>query len=848
LQKKSVFLIPCFILVIVLTTGISYYAYAQTSQNQGNITIHKTVINDNGGTKKAQDFGFSLEGVYRNGTYFKHVDTFPPNGADYSIDVPIGTLYKIKENPTSDYDTKYGDECSGFVRTDSYCIIVNDDIKPIPYVFQGLEIYEIVNNDHGGTKKAQDFSFNLEAVYPNGTSRKQTIQFSPRGMSYESDLPIGTTYRVTEDPVPGYDTKYVDDCSGIVRADSFCTVVNSDKPPQIMQFQGLEIYKIVNNDHGGTKKAQDFSFNLEFIKPDGSYVKQTIQFSSRGMSYESDLPIGTTYRVTEDPVPGYDAKYVEDCSGIVRADSFCTVVNSDKPNSTQTSIPSWIKNDARWWSDGTLSDKEFATAIGFLVQHKIISAHVATNTDGTVLINDNLLIPSWIKNNARWWSQDTISDGDFTLGIEYIVNHKIISFSEPSILEQITDTNLGAKFANGNSSQNQINNIQIQSRHGSYEALKYEGQDAYHLYASWVLKSNADYKKAHMHLTNPNGSVSEFDANIHDGVIQIDPLVYVTGTYVFQLDNVDGLTLQDNSRIEIVIPSGNYSNSQSVTGSVVTPIQIQSHHGYFNSGVDLNGLDSYDLYASWVIKSNGIDYHKAFVLMTKPNGGTVQLEIPVKDGKVQAEFLGHAVGTYSFVLIGLDDTISPQDNNRILITVTANSDNSAQPLQTTPLQSPQPVINLQLITPTQVVQEATSSSGAIVNYDVSVSGSTTMIAPDCDHKSGTAFPIGITRVTCTIAGSTGHNPASKSFTVTVRDTTPPSISEFQHSEGAKDDSGIVIYFSVTANDLVDGNVDPKCDHISGSKFSYGTTLVTCTAIDSHGNQSKRVLQVSISKS
>ena len=39
-------------------------------------------------------------------------------------------------------------------------------------------------------------------------------------------------------------------------------------------------------------------------------------------------------------------------------------------------IPNWIKADAEFWSNGSISDKEFAEAIGWLVQHKIIAANV----------------------------------------------------------------------------------------------------------------------------------------------------------------------------------------------------------------------------------------------------------------------------------------------------------------------------------------------------------------------------------------------------------------------------------------------------------------------------------------
>ena len=35
-------------------------------------------------------------------------------------------------------------------------------------------------------------------------------------------------------------------------------------------------------------------------------------------------------------------------------------------------------------------------------------------------------IPQWVKNNACWWSQGQISDADFAAGIEYLVRAGII--------------------------------------------------------------------------------------------------------------------------------------------------------------------------------------------------------------------------------------------------------------------------------------------------------------------------------------------------------------------------------------------------------------------------------------
>ena len=37
-----------------------------------------------------------------------------------------------------------------------------------------------------------------------------------------------------------------------------------------------------------------------------------------------------------------------------------------------------------------------------------------------------IAIPTWIKNNAKWWSEGTISDQDFVSGIQYLITNSII--------------------------------------------------------------------------------------------------------------------------------------------------------------------------------------------------------------------------------------------------------------------------------------------------------------------------------------------------------------------------------------------------------------------------------------
>lgn len=95
----------------------------------------------------------------------------------------------------------------------------------------------------------------------------------------------------------------------------------------------------------------------------------------------------------------------------------------------QDAVPSWIKNNAGWWADDKIDDFTFAQGIGFLIKNKIIQiSNLPTTPDGETIIEKDIVIPSWIKNNAGWWADDNISDSDFLYGIKFLVENNIIQF------------------------------------------------------------------------------------------------------------------------------------------------------------------------------------------------------------------------------------------------------------------------------------------------------------------------------------------------------------------------------------------------------------------------------------
>ena len=89
----------------------------------------------------------------------------------------------------------------------------------------------------------------------------------------------------------------------------------------------------------------------------------------------------------------------------------------------QTSIPDWVKNNADWWSQGLISDKDFAVGLGFMVKEGIVKVdNIEFDSEGSLAVSDDIQIPKWIHNNAKWWVDGEISDDDFKSGSKKMGN------------------------------------------------------------------------------------------------------------------------------------------------------------------------------------------------------------------------------------------------------------------------------------------------------------------------------------------------------------------------------------------------------------------------------------------
>jgi len=80
-------------------------------------------------------------------------------------------------------------------------------------------------------------------------------------------------------------------------------------------------------------------------------------------------------------------------------------------------IPYWVKDLSKLWTSGQMPDREYANAIQFLIDEKIIF---------NPIIGQELQIPKWFNITTFWWANNQILDTEYGESLQYLINEKII--------------------------------------------------------------------------------------------------------------------------------------------------------------------------------------------------------------------------------------------------------------------------------------------------------------------------------------------------------------------------------------------------------------------------------------
>lgn len=200
---------------------------------------------------------------------------------------------------------------------------------------------------------------------------------------------------------------------------------------------------------------------VEITRPDGTSDLTTIRVNSDGIFnmqkiIDSSVANGTYFAI---------ASYRGEKSNEITFNIVTEGITIE-----QSKIPQWIKNSVRWWSEDKIGNLDFVLGIQHLIkmgilnpfpiQNHIIETKTADNeeiidSDGggiedkkdvcptqaevykkylddgdcpDVILDakNKIVIPEWIKQNAKWWVNGEITDESFTSGIQYLIKTGIM--------------------------------------------------------------------------------------------------------------------------------------------------------------------------------------------------------------------------------------------------------------------------------------------------------------------------------------------------------------------------------------------------------------------------------------
>lgn len=144
--------------------------------------------------------------------------------------------------------------------------------------------------------------------------------------------------------------------------------------------------------------------------------------------------------------------------------------------------------------------------------------------------------------------------------------------------------------------------------------------------------------------------------------------------------------------------------------------------------------------------------------------------------------------------------------------------------------------------------EATSPDGATATYTADAVDAVDGAVPvTCSPASGSTFPLGTTVALCTASDSRGNAGVPATTSVTVVDTTKPTLTVPADvvAEATGPDGADVSYPAATASDIADPDVVASCLPASGSRFALGQHTVTCTAEDASANKATATFVVTV---
>jgi len=180
----------------------------------------------------------------------------------------------------------------------------------------------------------------------------------------------------------------------------------------------------------------DFISNVDFSSKrydpyDRYKLEVTFEFEFSKVIEKSDLVI---YVIDQQ---GHSVeRYIFNVISVVEE----SVMQEETPIETQViveeeefQIPYWVKNNAKWWSERLISNGEFIDGIEFMIKESVIKIPLLENQHEV----RGAEIPEWVRTTSAWWADELVSDKEFVNSLQYLIKIGIITI--PNINELISE-------------------------------------------------------------------------------------------------------------------------------------------------------------------------------------------------------------------------------------------------------------------------------------------------------------------------------------------------------------------------------------------------------------------------
>jgi len=347
-------------------------------------------------------------------TYYDDVDNFKFDQSDNSIsfDMPfdwspeyvdlVQVVHEEVKVPKSFTPYAEGKQFKGYVNgveIDQKALINDpytyEDINIVHFMISKNELQKI--NQVLGSDNYSNKKMDLKLVPLNEASKSSTEFYLVDTTNEQVPTTVNISWDASYgagDEVP-FEITFFDENRGLINDIRYAISFIDENDQELERFSG------------------DDPLNPGIVTPEGIDV-QKIHIPSQGQYRIDILVYGTGL--------DYNPKYAGIGSGVIEIGPSLSKTTPPTPEvQLPTAIPSWIKNNAGWWADGSIDDDSFVQGIQFLIKEDILK--IPSTTQGS---SSGSEIPPWIKNNAGWWADGSIDDDSFVQGIQFLIKEGIM--------------------------------------------------------------------------------------------------------------------------------------------------------------------------------------------------------------------------------------------------------------------------------------------------------------------------------------------------------------------------------------------------------------------------------------